>query len=171
MSVDPEQVRASHRERLRAAKALRRGARQGRLSDLTFANRLEVVLDARRRSDLAPAVADLPPHGPLARAGSAVRRWLGRAVGPRPAMPLGLRLPPAPGAYLIGRDNDCDLRLTDDTVSRRHAMLTHVDDEWMITDMASSNGTRLNGWRLRTPSPIRPGDVLDLGLQRLHIVA
>ncbi|BCB84302.1 DUF1707 and FHA domain-containing protein [Phytohabitans suffuscus] len=172
MTADPEQARVSHRQRLRAVRALRDSAREGRLSDVTFLHRLRVVIDARRRRDLDAAVGDLPPAGLWARAELAFQGWWDRTFGPRPAAAqLDLRLPPAPGRYVIGRDFACDLRLTHDSVSRRHAMLTSVDGQWMVVDLGSTNGTRVNGWRLQVQTPLRPGDQLDLGLQRLRVVA
>ncbi|WP_173079076.1 DUF1707 and FHA domain-containing protein [Phytohabitans rumicis] len=171
MTPDPEQLRASHRDRLRAIRALRSSAREGRLSEITFVSRVRMALDARRRGELDAVVGDLPPRGFWARADVAIQRWWESIVGPRAAAPIDLRLPPAPGFYVIGRDTHCDLRLTDDSVSRRHAMLTSVDGQWMVVDLGSTNGTRVNGWRLQVQTPLRPGDVLDLGLQRLRIVS
>ena len=155
MTVRPDQARVSHRDRLRAAKALRRGARQGRLSDVTLWDRLDVVLDARRRGDLDAALADLGTGRPWARAASALRRWWDREFAHRRTEVLDVRLPPAPGCYVIGRDGTCDLRLTDDSVSRHHAMLTSMGEQWMVVDLGSTNGTRLNGWRLQVQSPLR----------------
>ena len=171
MTPEPEQMRVSHRDRLRALKALRSGAREGRLSEITFISRVRLALDARRHGDLNAVVGDLPPRGFWARADAAIQGWWDSVFGPRPATPIDLRLPPAPGHYVIGRDNGCDLRLSDDSVSRRHAMLTSVDGQWMVVDLGSTNGTRINGWRLQVQTPLRPGDVLDLGLQRLRILA
>lgn len=171
MTVRPDQARVSHRDRLRAAKALRRGARQGRLSDVTLWDRLDVVFDARRRRDLDAALADLGTGRLWARAASVLRRWWDRVFARRRTEVLDVRLPPAPGCYLIGRDGSCDLRLADDSVSRHHAMLTSMGEQWMVVDLGSTNGTRLNGWRLQVQSPLRAGDVLDLGLQRLRIRA
>lgn len=169
-----EWLRISHRERQDAVRALRDGARDGRLSEITFVSRLRMALEARRRGELKAVVGDLPARGVLARA----RLWLDRATrsvahpSAASAAPaeLELRLPPAPGSYVIGRDNGCDLRLSDDTVSRRHAVLTGTDGQWTLSDLGSTNGSRVNGWKLQVPSPVRPGDVVDLGSQRLRIV-
>ncbi|WP_281901856.1 DUF1707 and FHA domain-containing protein [Phytohabitans aurantiacus] len=169
-----EWLRISHRERQDAVRALRDGARDGRLSEVTFVTRLRMALEARRRSELKAVVGDLPARGVLARA----RMLLDRATRSlsRPAVAaavpeMQLRLPPAPGSYVIGRDNACDLRLADDTVSRRHAVLTGNDGQWTLSDLGSTNGSRINGWKLQAPSPVRPGDVVDLGSQRLRIVS
>lgn len=76
---------------------------------------------------------------------------------------------------LIGRkDNqrgiypDVDLGLDggyDAGVSRRHAMISLQNGSYCIEDLASANGTFVNGRRLhpQAPFPIRPGDELKLG--------
>ena len=69
---------------------------------------------------------------------------------------------------MIGRHPDCDVVMADATVSRRHARLIFRDGGWIIQDLASTNGTRLNGeyvGRCR----LRPGDQLALGDQLLQI--
>jgi hypothetical protein len=163
MVVDPGQARASHRDRMRAVRVLRTAARRGRLSDLTFVNRLKAVSDARQRRELHAAMEDLRPGGFWER----LKRPFTRPA----AAPLDLRLPPTPETYVIGRDDRCDLRLTHATVSRRHALLKPVDGQWTIVDLSSMNGIRVNGWRVRGEAPLRPGDVLDVGDLRLRIVA
>ena len=49
------------------------------------------------------------------------------------------------------------------TVSRRHAQLERTKDGWLITDLESTNGTRVNGWRVRGKVPVRAGDVVSFG--------
>ena len=43
----------------------------------------------------------------------------------------------------IGRDSDCDIVVADSTVSRKHAIITKRDSDWLIEDM-SKNGTYVN---------------------------
>jgi pSer/pThr/pTyr-binding forkhead associated (FHA) protein len=81
-----------------------------------------------------------------------------------PAVPEPLFFPPGSGTrFTIGRTHDCDLRLSDLSVSRRHAELTRGEDGWMLADLGSHNGTRLNGWLIREPVPVRPGDRVEFG--------
>lgn len=49
------------------------------------------------------------------------------------------------GVYLIGRGADCDLALADPAVSRQHARLAGDEAGWRLEDLASKNGTRLDG--------------------------
>jgi Domain of unknown function (DUF1707)/FHA domain len=78
--------------------------------------------------------------------------------------PVALFFPPGSGArFTIGRTHDCDLRLTDLSVSRLHAELTRGEDGWLLADLGSHNGTRLNGWLVREPVPVRAGDRVEFG--------
>jgi pSer/pThr/pTyr-binding forkhead associated (FHA) protein len=47
-------------------------------------------------------------------------------------------------------------------VSRRHAQLTHRDGKWVIQDLASTNGTLVNGERVGRAA-LRAGDLVTLG--------
>jgi FHA domain/Domain of unknown function (DUF1707) len=77
---------------------------------------------------------------------------------------LQLQFPRAAGGYFsIGRDAGCDLAIADMTVSRRHAQLERRPDSWVLTDLRSTNGTRVNGWRVRGQVPVRPGDLVAFG--------
>lgn len=71
-------------------------------------------------------------------------------------------------ALLIGRHPDCDVVMADATVSRRHARLIFRDGGWIIQDLESTNGTRLNG-KYVGRCRVRPGDQLALGDQLLRI--
>ena len=65
--------------------------------------------------------------------------------------------------FSIGRTQDCDLRIPDMSVSRHHAQLTRDEDGWLLSDLGSHNGTRINGWLVREPVPLRPGDTVQFG--------
>lgn len=64
--------------------------------------------------------------------------------------------------FLLGRSSDQAL-LTDNTISRHHAELRHIDGVWMIEDRGSSNGTYLNGVRVAKPTRLKRGDQIRLG--------
>jgi two-component system response regulator AtoC len=77
-----------------------------------------------------------------------------------------------PDARLVlGRGDDCDLRILHESVSRRHAVLSGHDGGWQIEDLESSNGTFVAGARLRkgVARRIDPGMVVMLGDARLII--
>jgi hypothetical protein len=95
-----------------------------------------------------------------------------------------LEAPPRPGAramlvgadkrmvlsgsrLLIGRSRDCDVTVDDPNVSRRHAELRNEDGRWIITDLGSTNGVKVNGHRVEHAA-LEPGDELVFGLARLR---
>ena len=53
--------------------------------------------------------------------------------------------------------------IEDLSVSRWHARLEGAADQWMLTDLGSTNGTRLNGWRVREPVRVQAGDWVMFG--------
>jgi FHA domain/Domain of unknown function (DUF1707) len=83
--------------------------------------------------------------------------------GPAP-LPVDLLFPVGSQArFTIGRDPGCDLVIPDITVSRQHAGLDRGHQGWLLIDFGSTNGTRLNGWRVREPVPVAPGDQVSFG--------
>ena len=62
---------------------------------------------------------------------------------------------------LVGRGEDCDLRLDDKSVSKRHCVLVKTDGLVLIRDLGSTNGTRVNGQRVRRGS-LLPNDFLSV---------
>ncbi len=64
---------------------------------------------------------------------------------------------------IIGRREDCDLRIPLGDVSRKHCSILLTDDGGLrLQDLGSSNGTYVNGRRVQE-SPILPGDVIQIG--------
>ena len=68
---------------------------------------------------------------------------------------------------LIGRSRDCDITLEDPNSSRRHAELRNEDGSWIVTDLGSTNGVKVNGRRVQE-AVLQPGDELAFGLARLR---
>lgn len=62
----------------------------------------------------------------------------------------------------LGRGTDCDLRLDDTGVSRRHAEVRLDAGGATVTDLGSTNGTTVNGERIRSRR-LTDGDELVLG--------
>ncbi len=67
--------------------------------------------------------------------------------------------------HVLGRGGTSDIRLLDETVSRRHAQVWLAADTWLICDLESRHGTMLNGVRLspNQAAPLRDGDLVALG--------
>src|SRR4030042_2312734 len=64
---------------------------------------------------------------------------------------------------ILGRDPTCDFPINDQTVSSRHARLSYHQNQWWLEDLASTNGTLLNGDTVSSPVVITHGDKLSLG--------
>jgi ABC-type multidrug transport system ATPase subunit/pSer/pThr/pTyr-binding forkhead associated (FHA) protein len=73
------------------------------------------------------------------------------------------------GRIRIGRLPDNDIVLDDLLVSRRHATMLQGPGGWRIVDMASANGTYLNGLPV-AEAPVAEGDVIGVGHALLHLV-
>jgi Protein of unknown function (DUF3662)/Inner membrane component of T3SS, cytoplasmic domain len=70
---------------------------------------------------------------------------------------------PASGAPIrIGRSPECELVLRDSRASRRHARLAARDGVLVLTDLGSTNGTRVNGHRI-TEMVLGAGDRIAIG--------
>jgi pSer/pThr/pTyr-binding forkhead associated (FHA) protein len=70
---------------------------------------------------------------------------------------------PRTQTYAIGRRPDSDFVIDDRTVSRHHATIRQEGTFWVLVDIGSTNGTRVNGVRIEGRSVIRPGDELGFG--------
>jgi hypothetical protein len=71
---------------------------------------------------------------------------------------VGVRADPV----VIGRMPECEIVLADPNVSRRHAELRRVDDTVVVTDLGSTNGTRVNGTAVREQT-LASGDEITVG--------
>jgi hypothetical protein len=72
------------------------------------------------------------------------------------------------GLNSIGRLPDNDVVIDDATVSRRHcAILVHSDLTIELHDVASKNGTTINGQKIQGPTRLRDGDEIGLSEHRL----
>lgn len=67
---------------------------------------------------------------------------------------------------VVGRLKECQIRLDDANVSRRHAAFIRLPDGWAIEDLDSTNGTRVNGKSV-TRVRLHDGDIIEVGLSRL----
>jgi hypothetical protein len=66
---------------------------------------------------------------------------------------------------MIGRGQENDIHLAEPGTSRQHARLQHKPQGWTLTDLGSTNGTSVNGQRLRPHEVylLRPGDRIAIG--------
>jgi pSer/pThr/pTyr-binding forkhead associated (FHA) protein len=67
------------------------------------------------------------------------------------------------GSITIGRSPQTDVRIDDGFASARHARLFEREGAYFVEDMGSTNGTYLNGRRLRSPKQLRADDSIRIG--------
>jgi len=68
---------------------------------------------------------------------------------------------------IIGRNPTTDITLLDDGISREHAIISYEETagekgEYVVEDLQSTNGTKLNGKRVRSAT-LSPGDEIRIG--------
>jgi hypothetical protein len=164
----PLPLRPSEADRARVARELRTGSLEGRLSIDTFSERIERLFAARSRGELDALVADVRGPGPLRRAALRSVAWWSAltadftAAWQRPHVPV-LALPQTDRRLTLGRSRVCDCVLAEPSVSRRHAELRREGARWLLRDLGSRNGTRVNGVRLLDEVEVCPGDRVSFG--------
>ncbi len=72
---------------------------------------------------------------------------------------------------LIGRNPTTDITLLDESISREHAIIAWDAESgaFTIEDLQSTNGTRVNGKRVRS-SPLADGDAIQVGHTRFRFL-
>lgn len=80
----------------------------------------------------------------------------------------GSRVEVGADPVLIGRLPECTVVLADPNVSRRHAEIRRVDDALVVTDLGSTNGTRVNGLPVREEH-LASGDEITVGSTTLVV--
>lgn len=63
---------------------------------------------------------------------------------------------------VLGRSRECEVRVSDLNVSRRHAEIREQDDHWILVDLGSTNGTLLNGRKIDREQ-LTNGDTITVG--------
>jgi len=63
----------------------------------------------------------------------------------------------------VGRGETNDVVLNDMTISKHHALLSVEGSVLVVRDLASTNGTFVNGKKVTAPTPLKPGDELQVG--------
>src|SRR5215813_2857219 len=74
---------------------------------------------------------------------------------------------PTKGVVSIGRGEDAQLRLCDDSVSRLHARVFISDGEVRVADVDSKNGVQVNGETIKETQTLVSGDVVSIGYATL----
>lgn len=103
----------------------------------------------------------------LARCPEAVASPVPQVIVDGPAKAEVLRLT---GEMVIGSEEACDLVVACRFVSGEHCRLLPDVDRWVVEDLGSTNGTRVNGTKIRRAC-LRDGDVISVGKARLIYLA
>ena len=82
----------------------------------------------------------------------------------------GLRVTIESNPMVIGRDPDCAIRVADEEVAKKHAVLEHKPDGIYIRDLGSMNRILVNQHEVRE-TRLKHGDVIELGLTRFLVQA
>ena len=116
------------------------------------AGRVQVV--APPTEPITQSARPAPPH-----ADATTPRRLVIMSGPREGLEIDL-----PTEQLtIGRSSESGLVIRDDYTSTHHARLMLWNDQWVIQDLDSTNGTFLAGSRVMLPTPVPPGTPVTIG--------
>ena len=75
-----------------------------------------------------------------------------------------------PGTWRIGRDPTCEIHLTDESVSRRHATLRVTDEAVRLADHGSRNGVRVNHERVVGEVALTANDLIAIGTEELALL-
>jgi pSer/pThr/pTyr-binding forkhead associated (FHA) protein len=65
--------------------------------------------------------------------------------------------------FIVGRDEDCELKLTDKRISKRHFEIRRGGDLIWIRDLESTNGTFVNHKKIKQAELLEQGDIISIG--------
>jgi len=125
--------------------------------------------------DLADAARDHARSDPGVSAGtfllaSELREAEGGAMVGTVVLPGGERVRVLDDPVTIGRLPECEVPLNDQNVSRRHAEVRKEGDEFVVVDLGSTNGTKVNGTRVQQQR-LSDGDEITVGSSTLRFEA
>lgn len=76
---------------------------------------------------------------------------------------MGRRYPLGDKDLLVGRGDESDIRIQDNSVSRKHVKIEPTADGYQVSDLGSTNGTFVNDKQLDGPQTLHDGDYLRVG--------
>ena len=86
-------------------------------------------------------------------------------------LPSGERITLGKETVSIGRLHDCTIPLTDGNVSRRHCEVRPSSRGYVVADLGSTNGTKVNGLRIQGEQALADGDIVSVGSTHLRFEA
>jgi hypothetical protein len=135
------------------------------------------AIHAPPRATPAPPPLPIPPAGEAPAATMVYRPDEQEAEAepePEPAreratLTVGGRVVPLSGdRVVVGRSRECDVRVDDGNVSRRHFEIVHESPAtWVVVDLGSTNGTEVNGRKVERRTALDDGDRITVGSTEL----
>ena len=86
-------------------------------------------------------------------------------------LPNGQRIALHEGHYVVGRNLECDIVISDPNVSRQHAEFVCAAGEVAVRDKNSTNGTKVNGVAINGDQLLQHGDVISFGTAQVKFEA
>lgn len=108
--------------------------------------RMQAESEAAKRAGASPAPVPVTPSGGALPSASGLDPP--RSLVITSGVAAGTSLPLDDDFITIGRSSDSSLVIVDEFTSTYHARLSRNGEQWMLTDLDSTNGTRLNGNRI-----------------------
>src|SRR5579864_7499357 len=113
--------------------------------------------------DPSPKAPNVPTQRPAAGARSFVLRFISGKY-------QGGEFPIVPEKQIVvGRSSDLDMVLVEDMVSRKHARIAVQTDQIWIEDLGSTNGTFVNGEKIKR-ARLKEGDRVLIGTSILKLI-
>mgnify|MGYP000141262049 FL=1 len=134
---------------------------------IVYALRTDLFGPARMRSEEITAPEPAPnPVSPSPSVPSGIASTLLVTSGPKEGLALEL-LPEE--QFTIGRSSDSTLVIRDDNTSTHHARLMLWNDQWMVQDLDSTNGTFVDGKRVSIPTPVPLNTPVTIGTSSFEL--
>jgi len=106
---------------------------------------MSIIGRKKEPAEKGAAASEAPPSALLVRVGAKGQSY-----------PLG-------SPAVVGRLDSCDIPINDSSVSREHARINQMGDDYSVEDLGSTNGTMVNGQTTRGVVRLKPGDMLTFG--------
>ncbi len=106
---------------------------------------MSIIGRKKEPAEKGAAASDAPPTTLLVRVGAKGQSY------------------PLSSQAVVGRLDSCDIPINDSSVSREHARINQMGDDYAVEDLGSTNGTMVNGQTIRGVVRLKPGDMLTFG--------
>jgi len=72
--------------------------------------------------------------------------------------------------YRIGRGSQSEVRILDMKMSRQHCAIEERDGQWILVDLGSTNGARVDGSKIDEQTELKPGNRISAGVSVLEVL-